>query len=245
MEDDRLRQELADLFARLRGTVLEGQCILAGSSGLLAIAPDIPSLTEDIDLLVSIELVQLRGDEIVDTLASCGYSHVAGTPTFVSATGGVFDLIGYSETETADHVAGGERLKVMVFGDLSVIMGSPSAVVLTTDGIPALSPAAFCASKLLTLRLHKGAKDKLQAILALDTHAGDAAHLDAFVELMKRFPAHRLEDVLLDAQAAVLAISHDVSVNGREVAGYAPFREALERGLHVLSELEQRYLGPT
>ena len=244
MEDERLRHELLELFSGLQGTVLAERLVLAGSSGLLAVAPSIPSLTEDIDLLLPISLVQTQEDEVLSGFESRGYRHVADTPTFISRTGGVFDLIGYSEHQMADHVAGGEGLKVMVFGDLSVIMKSPSAVVPTPEGIPALSPAAFCASKLLTVRLHKGAKDKLQALLAITTCSDDPAFVDAFVELMKRFPRWQLEDVVPDAQAAVLAVSRDASVNDYEGAGYAPFGEQLERSLKTLAEIEQRYLEP-
>ena len=101
-----------------------------------------------------------------------------------------------------------------------------------------------CASKLLTVRLHKGTKDKLQALLALAACSDDPAFVHAFVELMRRFPHGKLEDVVPDAQAAALAISLDTSMNSHDGGSYAPFRRQIERSLEILTRLEGRYLGP-
>lgn len=66
--------ELMDaLFKGLRGTFLEGQLILGGSSGLFAFRSIAPAYTEDLDFYINETLVVDRGAEIVKLLAKLGY----------------------------------------------------------------------------------------------------------------------------------------------------------------------------
>ncbi len=74
-----------------------------------------------------------------------------------------------------DRIGGGETLPIMVYGDLSKVLSAPgSTIELPTRGV-ALSPAALTAVKLLTIRLEKGSKDKLQALLLIEENGADEA----------------------------------------------------------------------
>lgn len=242
MKDASLEAELPPITDALKGTPLGQEFILAGSSTLFGIETEIPPLTEDLDLLVPVELLETKDDEIIALFDSIGYQHRPGTPTFVSRRGNSFDLIGYARADVPDHVGGGKRLRVMVFRDLSVIAASPDAIVTNADGLRTLSPAAFCAVKLLTVRLEKGAKDKLQALLVLAERADQPEFVEAFVRLMHLFEPAQTEDAVPDAQMAALAISPDATVNTEDAQGYAPFYAQAQRGLELLRALEERYL---
>lgn len=241
MKDDRLAAELAHLCDALRGTFIEQELVIAGSSTLFGIETDIPPLTEDLDLLIAVELLETREEDVLRLFDSLGYRNVEGTPTFVSGRGNSFDLVGYSHAAIPDHVGGGKRLKAMVFRDLSVIMASPDAVVAGPGGLRALSPAAFCVVKLLTVRLEKGAKDKLQALLVIAERLDDAEFVEAFVRLMRCFESGQTEEVLPDAQMAALALSPDPTVSHEGGPGYARFYAQAQQGLDILRKLEARY----
>jgi len=243
MQDRGLGAELPRLYEGLSNTFLAEELILGGSSTLFGLDTEIPPLTEDLDLLVSVDLVEAREDEILDLLHSLGYEHRPDSPTFISPRGNAFDLVGYARTDVPDHVGGGQRLKVMVFRDLSVLIRSPEAIVAAPGGLRALSPAAFCVVKLLTVRLEKGAKDKLQALLLMAERSNQPEFIEAFVRLMRTFEPGKTEDALPDAQAAALALHTDPTINSEDAYGYAAFHRQVQRGLELLKGLEERYVA--
>ncbi len=157
------REDVLALMQALGRTDLATHLILAGSSAIHAISDKIPALTEDIAVIVDAEWLREHETHVLSTLAALGFVLVAATCTFVSDTGSSLDLVGYSRRDRTDRVGGGARIAVMVFADLSTILTDPRAVVKIGGG-------ALAAAKLLTLRLDKGAKDKLQALLLVDEH---------------------------------------------------------------------------
>jgi hypothetical protein len=163
-----------------------------------------------------------------------GFEHQPGTPTFTSGDGLSLDLVGYSGTDLVDRIGGGRDLPVMVYADLSRLLSLPGATWELPGGGTVLSPATLAAAKLLTIRLEKGSKDKLQALLVIAENSGDDDFLADLRRLLAVFPPDRIEDAVADAQAALLAVSADVLLAGPQAAGYAPMERGLEQGLAVL-----------
>ena len=89
----------------------------------------------------------------------------------------------------------------------------------------------------MTIRLEKGSKDKLQALLVIAENAADGAFLDRLHLLLRAFTADRIEDAIADARAALLAVSADVTHAGPQAAGYAGMHRGLEQGLAILLRL--------
>lgn len=170
----------------LRRTPVGDEAVLVGSSGLFGFETSIAALTEDIDVSIPEGLVERHGRAIVDALAALGFAHEPGTATFVSADGALFDLLGHGEPKAGDHIGEGGPLRVMVFEDLSRIVGELNATSPLPRGGRALTPAGFVATKLLTERAHKGTKDKIQALLVIEERSGEAeagrARLEGILE---------------------------------------------------------------
>ncbi len=217
--------------------------VLVGSSGLFGFASSVPALTEDIDVSVPEPLVSQRGPEIVDGLASEGFEHEPGTATFVSADGVAFDLLGHGEPEEGDHIGGAGVLRVMVFEDISRIVGELGATAALPEGGRALTPAGFVATKLLTERAHKGAKDKLQALLVLAERAGDVRFEAELSRLLAAVDPVRLDDVRAGAQDAFLALGRDPTFADAGAEGYAPALRQAEIGLERLTAILERVNG--
>jgi hypothetical protein len=125
----------------------------------------------------------------------------------------------------------------MVFADLSRLLTLPRSTRELASGGTVLSPATLAAAKLLTIRLEKGSKDKLQALLVIAKNAADPDFLEHLRHLVTALPADRIEDAIADAQAALLAVSADVRLAGPQAAGYAGMYRRLEQGLAVLLHL--------
>jgi len=231
------REAIAKISRGIRGTFLEGELILGGSSGLFGFPTEAPAFTEDLDFLIREDLVIGRGAEIVDSLSRLGYARTPDTPTFTSPGRPGFDLVGYSARDLTDHLSPPGALQVMVFGDLGVIMDMTESVDRDPGRMPALSPAGFCAVKLLTLRVEKGSKDKLQALLVIAERAKEPAFRDALRRILGRFDPDRRTDALADAQAAFLAIRGDPGFRDRGAEGYVAFLGKLEEGYAALSGL--------
>ncbi|MBN1420954.1 MAG: hypothetical protein JXP34_19440 [Planctomycetes bacterium] len=237
MEGDAERALIADLREGLKGTFLDGQLILGGSSGLFGFATQAPAFTEDLDFLVIEELVAARGGEIVRLLSDRGYLRQPETPTFLAEGRPGFDLVGYSKTDLTDHLSREGPLRVMVFGDLSVILLDLGSVDHGPAGMAALSPAGFCAAKLMTLRVEKGAKDKLQALLVVGERASDPAFRKGLVRILSRFDPDRQGDALADAQAAFLCLQRDPEFRDHGAEGYGAFLKRAEAGFAALREM--------
>jgi hypothetical protein len=148
-------------------------------------------------------------------------------------------LVGYSRRDTVDRIGGGRTVPVMVFSDLSKILSAPGSIIeLPTQG-RALSPSALAATKLLTVRLEKGSKDKLQALLLIEENAGDDKFQQTLRRLLSLFDTDRIDDALADAQAACLAVSGDVTRADIQSGGYVEMSQAIDRGFTLLEKLLQ------
>jgi hypothetical protein len=205
------RSDVLSLLQRLRSSPLGEQLILAGSSGLYGVSEEIPALTEDIDVLVDADWVAVHEPHLLLEMQRLGFEHQEGTSTFLRSDGLSLDLVGYSRRDAVDRIGGGQTVPVMVFSDLSKILSAAGSMIeLPTQG-RALSPAALAATKLLTVRLEKGSKDKLQALLLIEENAGDRTFQTDLRHLLGLFDPDRIDDALADAQAACLAVSGDVA----------------------------------
>lgn len=202
----------------------------------------VQALPEDIDLAVDERLVASHEDELLEQLAALGITHTPGTATFVDPRDGMtFDLLGLGEVARGDHIGGGPRLPVMVFEDLARALEDPRASCRFANG-RSLTPAGFAAVKLLAERAHKGAKDKLQALLVIAERVEDPSFmtdLESLLSLFERAEPGRLEDALADAQGAFLALAHDPAFRDAGAEGYARVVVDAERGLQALLELRR------
>lgn len=232
--DREARTKVLDLVRRLSETALGPHIVLGGSTGLYGVSDRLPAMTEDTDLLIDERWLAQNEEVALSALGALGFRHQPGTCTFVSEAGDSLDLVGYAEGDPIDRIGGGSTVPVMVFSDLGQILAGPRATVTIATGGRTLSPAAFVAIKLLTVRAEKGAKDKLQALLLLDERRGNPRFLSALAALLGRFPPDRLRDARADAQVAFLALSADALQTAPAGRGYTDHVEAAERGLSAL-----------
>lgn len=215
--------------------------MLVGSSGLFGFETQIPALTEDIDVAVPEVTVARHGREIVEALQAQGFEHQPGTASFIGPENAVFDLLGHGDAEEGDHTGGTDALRVMVFEDLSRLLAAPQATTMELpSGGRALRPASFVVAKLLTERAHKGAKDKLQALLVLAERGEDEAFEAEVCGLLAAVNPERLADVRASAQAAVFSLQRDPTFSDAGAQDYAPMRHQVEAGLERLSALLER-----
>jgi len=231
------RPEVLSLLSRLGDSPLGKHLILAGSSGLYGASETIPALTEDVDVVVDADWVAAHETVVLEEMRRLGFDHQPETCTFNLADGMSLDLVGYSKEDDADRVGGGPNLPVMVFGDLSKLLSSPESTVELSGGGRALSPAALAASKLLTVRLEKGSKDKLQALLLIEENAGDPKFLESLRRLLDLFDPEEVDDSLSDAQMATLAVAGDIQRTDLQSIGYREMSDAAKRGLRQLQHL--------
>jgi hypothetical protein len=231
------RSDVLSLLRRLQSGPLGDRLILAGSSGLYGVSEEIPALTEDIDVLIDADWVGAEESFLLAEMARLGFEHQPGTSTFILAEGLSLDLVGYSRQDAVDRIGGGKTVPVMVFSDLSKILSASGSIVeLPTQG-RALSPAALAATKLLTVRLEKGSKDKLQALLLIEENAGDEGFQNDLRRLLNLFDPEQVKDALADAQMAFLAVSGDATRADAQSRGYTEMSQAVGRGLTLLEEL--------
>jgi hypothetical protein len=228
------RPDVLDLLRRVRSSPLGERLILAGSSGLYGVSETIPALTEDVDVLIDADWVAEQEQLLLDEMRGLGFEHQPGTSTFLGKDGLSLDLVGYSRRDSVDRIGGGKTVPIMIFGDLSrVLSASGSTVEVPTQG-RALSPAALAAVKLLTIRLEKGSKDKLQALLLIEENQSNEGFLEELHRLLSLFDSDRIEDALADAQAACLAVSGDAMRADAQSSGYTEMARAIARGLAIL-----------
>lgn len=227
------------VLTALRRSPVGEDAVLVGSSGLFGFPTEVPALTEDIDIAVPEAEVARHGHEIVAALREQGFEHEAGTATFIGPDGAIFDLLGHGDPGQGDHIGGTETLRVMVFEDLSRVLSDPSATAVLPAGGRALTPAGFVISKLLTERAHKGAKDKLQALLVL-AEQEDGSFFEEVARLLRDFALTRLDDVRAGAQNAYFCLAGDPAFSDAGAEGYTPAARQVEIGLErLLSILEK------
>ena len=231
------RSLISEIAKGLKGTFLDGQLILGGSSGLFVFPTSAPPFTEDIDYLVREDLVVSRGVEIVGLLERLGFRRAAETPTFTSPGRLSLDLVGYSLLDSTDHLSPAGPLQVMVFADLGIALGSPESVERHSDGTVALSPAGFCSLKLMTMRVEKGSKDKLQALLVIAERAPDSGFRGELARILKSFGMERRRDASADAQVALLSLQKDPTFKDHGAEGYSSFVASAEKGYQTLLEI--------
>ncbi len=236
------RSTALQILAALQQSPVGDAGVLVGSSGLFGFETAVPALTEDVDIAVPEQVVVEHGPAIVETLARQGFAHEPGTATFVRPASGVsFDLLGHGDPVDGDHIGGAGSLRVMVFEDISRIVGEQRATLALPQGGRALTPAGFVASKLLTERAHKGSKDKIQALLLLAERATDAGLAPDLRRLLAGVDPVRIEDLRASAQDAVFALAHDPLFSDAGAEGYAGIAAQAERGLaRLLALLEGR-----
>jgi len=231
------RRTTLEILGRLAETPMGEQLILGGSSGLYAVSEKIPALTEDVDLVIDAEWVAAHERELLEEMEAAGFRHQSGTPTLIDEYGNSIDLVGYSRADRVDRIGGGENLRVMVFSDLSTLLRVPDSVTAAPAGGRALSAAALTVAKLMTIRMEKGSKDKLQALLLIDEMRNEKSYLTELQRLLGHFEPDRVMDAIADAQASSLAISSDVEMADPEAAGYSEMSASVARGLAVLEKL--------
>lgn len=197
-------------------------------------------MTEDIDVAVPEATVAHHGRGIVEGLQKQGFEHLPGTASFMGPENAVFDLLGHGDAEEGDHTGGTDALRVMVFEDLSRLLATPQTTTKLPAGGRALRPASFVVVKLLTERAHKGAKDKLQALLVLAERGDDEAFEAEVGRLLAAVDPERLADVHAAAQAAVFSLQKDPTFSDAGAEGYASMRQHVEVGLRRLVALLER-----
>ncbi|MFL6289288.1 MAG: hypothetical protein ACJ759_00140, partial [Thermoanaerobaculia bacterium] len=133
--------------------------------------------------------------------------------------------------------------RVMVFEDLSRVLGEGASTANLPAGGRALTPAAFVVTKLLTERAHKGTKDKLQALLVLAERGAEQRFVEEVLRLLREVDRVRLEDVQASAQNAFLALERDPTFSDAGAEGYAPVLRQVEAGLDRLLSLLERLHG--
>jgi len=213
--------------------------VLVGSSGLFGFETQVPALTEDIDIAVPEATVARHGREIVEALQAQGFEHQPGTASFIGPENAVFDLLGHGEAEEGDHAGGTDALRVMVFEDLSRLLATPQTTMELPSGGRALRPASFVVVSLAE-RAHKGAKDKLQALLVLAERGEDEAFEAEVGGLLAGVDPERLADLRAAAQAAVFSLQKDPTFSDAGAEGYSSMRHQAEVGLERLSALLER-----
>lgn len=231
------RQAVLQLLRRLSESFLGERLILAGSSGVYGASETLPALTEDVDVLVDADWAAAQEGVVLAEMERLGFRHEEATPTFLTPEGAALDFVGYSREDTVDRIGGGDRLRIMVFADLSRLLADPGATVELRSGGRALSAPCLSAVKLLTIRLEKGSKDKLQALLLIEENADDPVFLASLGRALGRFEPDRISDALADAQAASLSLGSDAARADLQAAGYLEFAKAVDRGLDVLRKV--------
>jgi len=227
------------VLALLRATPIADEATLVGSAALFGFETGVPPFTEDVDVCVPEELVIASGEAIVRLLTAQGFAHELGTATFTRSDGTTFDLLGHGDVAAGDHIGGHGALRVMVFEDLSRVVGALRATHALPGGCRALTPAGFVATKLLTERGHKGTKDKLQALLVLAERASDARFVGDVEAIFGGVEAVRREDARASAEEAVSALG-DPDFRDAGAEGYASAWQDARAGLAVLLRLLDR-----
>ncbi|MBW8877358.1 MAG: hypothetical protein JF614_20530 [Acidobacteria bacterium] len=230
------------LLRKLGDSPLGDQLILAGSSGLYGASETIPALTEDVDVVVDADWVAAHETFVLQEMERLGFRQTPQTCTFSLPDGMSLDLVGYSREDQVDRIGGGPHLPIMVFGDLSRLLSAPESTIELSGGGRALSPAALAASKLLTVRLEKGSKDKLQALLLIEENADDPEFLASLRRHLSYFDPENVKDALADAQMAALAVAGDVMRADVQSSGYVSMSKAADEGLRLLRRLWEQGL---
>lgn len=223
------RRDLEVLLDALKVTRLAPHLILVGSAALYLLPTSVPPLTVDVDLVVDTSILRKEAAAFMKELQELGFQHVEGAPTFIHKAGWMVDLLGREDSSRGDHVADCGPVSVFVFDDLCRLTAE-SQNLEEHGGWKVLGAAALIFSKLRTVRLDKGNKDKLQALAVLGESTSPVLP-ERLQTLAKQVGTEEWEDVVADAQAAFLSLgaaSHD---------DYGAFLATVERGYKLLTAL--------
>jgi hypothetical protein len=197
-------------------------------------------MTEDVDLAVPESLLQGDESRFRTALEGAGFRQVPGTATWTDEVGHSLDLLAFVEGDSEDRPGGTPGIPAMVFADLNRIL--QSALGRNDTGCPGhLSVAGLVLAKLLTLRVEKGPKDRLHALLLLAEHEQDEELSPSLSALAATFPADTLEDVLPEAQAAVIALEQQSTLAGDWVRPYAARSGEVRKGFRVLQGIVETW----
>ena len=229
---------LQALLDALRRADMLDDLVLGGSSALLVVDPGVPPMTRDVDFLVDEGWLGRHEEHVTRSLRGVGIEQIPGTATFRDPGGRSFDLVGYSMEDPRDRLGGGRELRVAVFSELGRILADEKAVLPMQGGGACLSPAGFCAAKLSTLRLDKGAKDRLHALLVLGTRGHEPSFCTDLARLLASLgDALWREDVLADARQALLVLQRDPLLASPDAAPYSAFLDRILSGLAALAAI--------
>jgi hypothetical protein len=95
----------------------------------------------------------------------------------------------------------------------------------------------------MTMRVEKGSKDKLQALLVIGERASDRPFTLTLSRVLERFDLERRTDAVADAQVAFLSLGQDPAFRDHGAEGYRAFLEQAERGYQVLAEMLREWTG--
>jgi hypothetical protein len=212
----------------LLSTDYASEFILVGSAALYLCPTKLPPLTADADFLVPCEALAGHVADFLAGILAVGFERVADTATFSHREGFSFDLLGLEPPGQGDHITSLGTLSLLVFDDLSRLAQQPAATG-QVDGLKVLSPAGLAVSKLLTWRLEKGSKDKLQALALIGELQADLLFRKQLQHLVGSLSGESWEDAVADAQVAFMELS--------EAHGYAGFADLVVAGFEILQGL--------
>lgn len=235
------RDEFERVRRALSGLSFSRELVLVGSSALFALDSRLPPETEDVDVVVPEDILCRTPERVRGALEASGLVQVEATATWMTRDGLSVDLLAVAHGVTEDRVGGTPAMPAMVFADLArIILDDRSRGVV--PGRPGhLSRAGLALSKLLTVRLEKGPKDRIHALLLIQEGAADAESLASLSSLIGELPASQREDLLPEAQLALVTIS-GAGVGAPDAArAYASRVDAAREGFELLREVLARW----
>lgn len=227
------RSQLEGLIEGLRGTALGPHLVLVGSAAIYLTPTTVSPMTADADFAVEARYLAAYLSDFLADVERLGFAQVEDTATFTHPDGPSFDLLGLDAPGKGDRLLRFRGLAVLAFEDLCRLVQRPGAV-REVMGIRVLSPAALVMSKLQTARLHKGVKDKVQALAMIGQLAGDEAFVRALREMAEDLEPPDWDDVLADAQAAMAGLDTE------EARHYASLVDLVSQGLGRLQGIRER-----
>lgn len=231
------RKEFERVIAELTGLSFASSMILVGSSALYRLSSRVSPMTEDVDVALP-EALLVRDSKVVrGELTSCGFTQVESTATWVDRRGASVDLLTFDRDESSDRAGGAPGLPAMLFASLNRILTDPEGRGVVAGAPGHLSAVGLVLSKLTTLRLEKGVKDRLHALLLIAEHSPRPGFRDDFVALGGRFGAEEREDMVPDAQMALLSLQDRGAGQPDWAREYVHSLEEIRSGFLLLEEM--------
>ncbi len=223
------RSQLDQLLALLRGTCVGGDLVLVGSAAMYLAPTSVPPMTSDADFAIDTRVLANHLAAFLDELGRLGFEQFEDTATFVHADGFSMDLLGLEAAGHGDHVVRLGGMALLAFEDICRLVEQEGAVG-HAGGTMFLAPAALVLSKLLTWRVDKGVKDKVQALAMIGDMSADPLFIQQLRAFLVNLPQETWEDVRADAQAAFAGL------DAEEARGYVPLAHLVAQGLEWLQQ---------